>query len=200
MGLQRDDVYPQKGNAQENEDPLGHIRFENRTDPRQCDTDNNEQCDGPRALTADPRGRCPDGFNNLLAHDTPLSRTDWRPRTRVDSLNNLIRPQQQRRRDGEAERFGGLEVDGEVELRGTLDGEVGGLGTAQDPTCVHAATSTCAPYRYIVGSVRFIAISPISVLDARVRGFDKTMRASACLLCAASKAPSKSLALFISSA
>jgi len=35
----------------------------------------------------------------------------------VHLFNNLIRPQQQRRRDGEAERLGGLEVDDQLELR-----------------------------------------------------------------------------------
>jgi hypothetical protein len=34
-----------------------------------------------------------------------------------DLLNNLIRPQQQRRRDGKAERFGGLEIDDQSFLR-----------------------------------------------------------------------------------
>jgi len=34
-----------------------------------------------------------------------------------DSFDQLIRPQQQRRRDGEAERLGGLEVDDQLEFR-----------------------------------------------------------------------------------
>ena len=44
-------------------------------------------------------------------------------RTSIASLDHLIRPQQQRRRDGEAERLGGLEVDDEFERRGLLDWE-----------------------------------------------------------------------------
>ena len=36
-------------------------------------------------------------------------------------FDDLIRPQQQRRRNREAERLGGLEVDDEFELRGLLD-------------------------------------------------------------------------------
>jgi hypothetical protein len=38
------------------------------------------------------------------------------------SLYYLIRPQQQRRRDREAERLGGLEVDDELERSRLLDG------------------------------------------------------------------------------
>ena len=36
-------------------------------------------------------------------------------------LDNPIRSQQQRRRDGEAEGLGGLEVDDELEARGLVD-------------------------------------------------------------------------------
>jgi hypothetical protein len=36
-------------------------------------------------------------------------------------FNHLIRPQQQRRRDGEVKRFCGLEVDHQLELRRLLD-------------------------------------------------------------------------------
>jgi hypothetical protein len=42
-------------------------------------------------------------------------------------LDDLVRPQQERLRDRQAERLGGLEVDDQLELRGLLDGEVGGL-------------------------------------------------------------------------
>src|SRR5262245_6925132 len=42
-------------------------------------------------------------------------------------LHNIICAQQQRRRDGEAERLGRFEVDGELELRRLLDGQVCGL-------------------------------------------------------------------------
>jgi hypothetical protein len=43
------------------------------------------------------------------------------------SLYYLIRPQEQRRRDREAERLGSLEVDEQLELRGRLDGENQGI-------------------------------------------------------------------------
>jgi len=44
----------------------------------------------------------------------------------------LIRPEQQRRLDGEAERLGGLEVDHQLELRGLLDREVSRLCALED--------------------------------------------------------------------
>jgi hypothetical protein len=43
------------------------------------------------------------------------------------SFDHVLRAQQQRRRDRETERLGGLEVDHELELRRLLDGRVGGL-------------------------------------------------------------------------
>src|SRR5512145_2915406 len=42
-------------------------------------------------------------------------------------LDDLIRPQQQRRRNGEAESLGGLEVDDELERTRLLDGQVAGF-------------------------------------------------------------------------
>ena len=51
------------------------------------------------------------------------ARLDQRPRL----LDNLIRPQQQRRRDGEAEGLGGLEVYEEFKLDGLVHRQVGRL-------------------------------------------------------------------------
>src|SRR5262249_24106650 len=46
-------------------------------------------------------------------------------RIEVGSIDDLICAQQQRRRDGQPERLGGLEVDDEFERGGLLDGQVG---------------------------------------------------------------------------
>jgi hypothetical protein len=51
----------------------------------------------------------------------------------VKSIDDLIRPQQQRRRDGEAEGLGGLRIDDQLELARLLDGNVSGLGAPEDP-------------------------------------------------------------------
>src|SRR5262245_24697528 len=48
-------------------------------------------------------------------------------------FDDLIRPQQQRRRDGEADRLGGLEVDDQIELARLLNRKVTRLGTLEDP-------------------------------------------------------------------
>jgi hypothetical protein len=42
-------------------------------------------------------------------------------------LDDLIRPNQERLRDGDAKRLGGLDVDDQLELRGLLDGQIAGL-------------------------------------------------------------------------
>src|SRR5258707_15389820 len=48
----------------------------------------------------------------------------------------LIRPQQERLWDRQAEGLGGLEVDDQLELGGLLDGQVAYLGTLEDPVDV----------------------------------------------------------------
>src|SRR5713101_7586654 len=63
------------------------------------------------------------------------------------SLDDLIRPQQQRLRDRQAERLGGLEVDHELPLRRLLDGEIGGLGALQD--LVHEGGSSAEHIREV---------------------------------------------------
>src|SRR2546425_7881827 len=50
--------------------------------------------------------------------------------------NDLIRPPQHRRRDRQAERLRGLDVDDQLEPGGPLDGEVARLGTLENPVHV----------------------------------------------------------------
>src|SRR5262245_49287826 len=47
---------------------------------------------------------------------------DWNGRPDVGSLNHLIRPCEERRRNGQAERLRSLEIDDQLELRGLLHG------------------------------------------------------------------------------
>ena len=47
-------------------------------------------------------------------------------------FDHPVGAQQDRRRNGEAEGVGGLQVDDKLELRGLLDGEVGGLGALEN--------------------------------------------------------------------
>ena len=54
------------------------------------------------------------------------------------SLNHLISGGQQRFRDGEAEGFGGLEVDDELELGRLHDRQVGRLGAVEDFASIDA--------------------------------------------------------------
>jgi len=54
-----------------------------------------------------------------------------------DSLDDVIRSQQQRRRDREAEGFGSLEVDGELEDDRLLDREIRWSRALQDLRNVH---------------------------------------------------------------
>src|SRR5262249_19132985 len=63
----------------------------------------------------------------------PVATSFWAARGALgNSFDDLIRPQQQRRRDREAEGFGGLDVDDEFELGGLLYGQVGGLRALED--------------------------------------------------------------------
>jgi hypothetical protein len=72
----------------------------------------------------DPHRYC----QRTFAEISELCRDRWfRERLAGALLDHLGRPQQRRRRDREAQRFGGLEVDDQLELGGLLDGEIGGL-------------------------------------------------------------------------
>jgi len=71
-----------------------------------------------------------------------LSRTDQqRPRSDPKAvvstrcyrlLNHLVGAHQHRSRHSEAQRLGGLEVDDQLEGRGLLDRQIGGLGALED--------------------------------------------------------------------
>ena len=54
------------------------------------------------------------------------------PDSKGNHLNHLIRAQQHRLRDREAEFLGGIEMDDKVELCRLLNGEIGGFRTLED--------------------------------------------------------------------
>src|SRR5438128_10007634 len=59
------------------------------------------------------------------------ARRSW-PRWSSTLLDHLIRPQQERLRDREAEGLGGLEVDHQLKSRGLLNGKLRRLRSPQD--------------------------------------------------------------------
>src|SRR5688500_12818994 len=71
--------------------------------------------------------------------DTNLHRTA--PDAATPSLNQLVRAQEERGRDGDAERLCGLQVDRQLELGGLLDGKVGRLRALEDPVDIARSAS-----------------------------------------------------------
>jgi hypothetical protein len=88
--------------------------------------------------------------------------------SRSSFLDDLICPLQEGRRDAEAERFRRLEVDGEVEPRGLLDGKVGGLGPFENPVhevrgapeLIRVTRLETAPARFLVAAAKAPSSSP----------------------------------------
>ena len=52
--------------------------------------------------------------------------------SRICSLDHLVRPRQHVRRNRQADLLGSLQVDDQLELRGLLHREIGGLGAFED--------------------------------------------------------------------
>src|SRR2546426_5935208 len=75
-------------------------------------------------------------------------------RTSTPLFDHLVRPEQDRLRDREAERLGGLEVDHELELCRLLDRQVAGLGAFEDFVNVGGRTAVQR------GNVRAIGHEP----------------------------------------
>ena len=67
---------------------------------------------------------------SFLSEGADAAQTVGLPGT-LDLFDHPVRPLEKRRRDRQAERLGGLEVDGEVELGGLLNREISGLGAPE---------------------------------------------------------------------
>src|SRR5215467_6559477 len=70
---------------------------------------------------------------------------------RCRSLDHFIRPRQKRRRDGQTEGFGSLQVDHQFELRGLFDREVTGLRAFENPIDVPSGATRELPKVGAVG-------------------------------------------------
>ena len=64
-------------------------------------------------------------------------------------FNHLVGTHEQRHRHVEAERFGGLEVDDQLELRRLLDWQIGGLLALENPAGVVADQALARPLRLV---------------------------------------------------
>ena len=59
----------------------------------------------------------------------------------------LVRQEQERRRDGDPECLGGLQVDDQLELHGLLHGQVRGLGALQNLVHIGGSAAQSSPSR-----------------------------------------------------
>src|SRR5262245_55453742 len=126
-----------------------------------------------------------------------------------NSLDQLISLCDEQRRHFETERLGGLEVDDQLELRGLLDGQVGGLGALEDLVHVggselkHISTvrsighkappaSTNPLQKNMAGSRFFAARSTRRLRSFKSMPPGSTIRAAAPALVMSEKALSKS--------
>src|SRR5215475_676223 len=94
----------------------------------------------------------------------PLTSPSARAGPRCRSLDDFIRPLQQRRRDREPQRLRGLEVDQQLELRWLLDREVGGLGTLEDLVHVGCGAAEVIGEGWSVGH-QTAALRPLTIRE-----------------------------------
>src|SRR5882724_2020727 len=90
---------------------------------------------GPRHSSAQRRGEQPRASEREpAACSTAKLGSDQHalPGARPPSVNDLIRASQERRRDRQPDRLRGSEIYDQLELRGLLDGQVGGFGALEE--------------------------------------------------------------------
>src|SRR5438876_11313237 len=73
-----------------------------------------------------------------IARPPPPTRGREKKEPAPNSLDHFIRPPEQRDREGEAERLGGLHVDDQLDARGLLHWQVGRLFALEDAAGVGA--------------------------------------------------------------
>ena len=76
------------------------------------------------------------GIDNQPASVPSVSRCSKLRVQRLGLLDQLVGAGKQRGRDGDAQRFGCLEIDHELDFRGLIDRQVGWLLPLQNPTRV----------------------------------------------------------------
>ena len=102
----------------------------------------------PEGLMITPIGRharadralCPKS-ENQVRHRTDCGTEELAALVEDGLLDDLVRPQQQRLRDCQAEGLRGPEVDDQLELRGLLYGKVGGFRSFEDLVHIRRGTT-----------------------------------------------------------
>ena len=92
----------------------------------------------------------------------------------IGSPDHLIRPEQERRRNGEAERLGGLEVDDDLEFRGPLHGQSLGLHTFENLMDEHGGVaSPVKPVFPVAHEATKLHECCMGIHDGKADGIDK---------------------------
>src|SRR5215813_7815350 len=83
------------------------------------------------------------------------------------SLDHLIRSRQQRRRDGEAEGFGGLEVNHQLELARLLYWQIARFGTLQDTVDVAGGSAEHLGKTWPIGDQASVPEVVLGLIESR---------------------------------
>src|SRR5215831_6552980 len=89
----------------------------------------------------------------------PTAAMRSRPRWSSTLLNDFVRPDEYRLRDVEAERFGGLQVDHQLELGRLLDGQIARFSALQDLVDEYGSTAK------VFGNVRPVGHEPAGLRE-----------------------------------